>query len=79
MEEVIPSNRGEQPYIQSWGGGTSLMGGIHEGTSCFNIKSIKYYEDPLDFVHVRHNFLTRINDYDFEICGEECFDDVYSL
>jgi hypothetical protein len=78
-EEVIPSNRGEQPYIQSWGGGTSLMGGIHEGTSCFNIKSIKYYEDPLDFVHVRHNFLTRINDYDFEICGEECFDDVYSL
>lgn len=78
-EEVIPSDRGVQPYIQSWGGGTGLMGTLHEGVSCFNIKSIKYYEEPLDFVHVRHNFLTRIDSYDFEICGEDCSDDVYSL
>ena len=74
-EEVVPSNRGNQPFIQSWGGGTGLMNSIHSGVSCFNIKSIKYYEEPLDFVHVRHNFLTRINDYDFYICGENCQDE----
>lgn len=75
-EEIIPSDRGTQPFIQSWGGGTGLMGGIHEGVSCFNVKSIKYYEEPLDFVHVRHNFLTRLNQYDFFICGVNCYDEV---
>lgn len=74
-EEVVPSNRGTQPFIQSWGGGTGLMGGIHSGISCFNMKSIKYYEEPLDFIHVRHNFLTRLNSYDFFICGQECEDE----
>ena len=78
-EEVIPSDRGLQPYIQSWGGGTGLMNFIHQGTSCFEIKNIKYYEEPLDFVHVRHNFLTRLNYYDFEICGETCVDDVFGV
>jgi hypothetical protein len=78
-EEIIPSSRGVQPFIQSWGGGTGLMGGIHSGTSCFNIKTIKYYEEPLDFVHVRHNFLTRLNEYDFEICGLSCSDDVFGI
>jgi hypothetical protein len=78
-EEVIPSERGVQPYIQSWGGGTGLMNGIHQGVSCFDIKSIKYYEEPLDFVHVRHNFLTRLGNYDFEICGLKCVDDVFGV
>jgi hypothetical protein len=78
-EEIIPSDRGEQPYIQSWGGGTGLMNGIHNGVSCFNIKSIKYYEEPLDFVHVRHNFITRLNNYNFEICGDDCVDDITAL
>jgi hypothetical protein len=78
-EEVIPSERGRQPFIQSWGGGTGLMNNVHDGVSCFNIKSIKYYEEPLDFIHVRHNFLTRINQYDFDICGDECFDSVIGL
>ena len=75
-EEVIPSSRGVQPFIQSWGGGTGLMNNIHAGVCCFNMKSIKYYEEPLDFVHVRHNFLTRLNDYDFFICGGDCVDDI---
>ena len=75
-EEVIPSSRGVQPFIQSWGGGTGLMGGIHEGVCSFNIKSIKYYEEPLDFVHVNHNFIRRLNQYDFFICGGVCEDNV---
>jgi hypothetical protein len=74
-EEVVPSNRGSQPFIQSWGGGTGLMDSIHNGVSCFNIKSIKYYEEPLNFIRVRHNFITRINQYDFFICGENCQDE----
>ena len=78
-EEVIPSERGVQPYIQSWGGGTGLMENFHNGVCCFNIKSIKYYEEPLDFLHVRHNFLTRLGQYDFFICGEPCEDDIYSI
>jgi hypothetical protein len=78
-EEVISSDRGNQPFIQSWGGGTGLMGGVHEGVCCFNIKSIKYYEEPLDFPHVRHNFLTRLNQYDFFICGILCKDDIIGL
>ena len=75
-EEIIPSERGVQPFIQSWGGGTGLMNNIHSGVSCFNIKSIKYYEEPLDFVHVRHNFITRLNQYDFFICGEPCVESI---
>jgi hypothetical protein len=78
-EEVIPSQRGVQPFIQSWGGGTGLMNNLHNGISCFNIKSIKYYEEPLDFVHVKHNFLTRLNIYDFFICGDDCQDYVYGI
>ena len=77
FEEVIPSKRGYQPYIQSWGGGTGLMDNYHNGVCCFNIKTIKYYEEPLDFVHVNHNFITRMNEFDFEICGVSCNPDIY--
>jgi hypothetical protein len=78
-EEVVPSTRGEQPFIQSWGAGTGLMGNIHNGICCFRMKAIKYYEEPLDFVHVRYNFLTRIEDYDFYICGVNCKDNLSGL
>jgi hypothetical protein len=78
-EEIIPSTRGVQPFIQSWGAGTGLMGNIHNGICCFKMKTVKYYEEPLDFVHVRHNFLTRIDDYDFYICGLGCVDDLSGL
>jgi len=79
-EEIIPSKRGSQPFIQSWGGGTGLMGGIHSGVSCFNIKSIKYFEEPLDFIHVRHHYLTSIKPY-FDIieCGVKCVDNLSAL
>lgn len=75
-EEVISSTRGEQPFIQSWGGGTSLMEGIHEGVCCFNMKSIKYYEEPLDFIHINHNFSIMKSQYDFYICGVGCEEDI---
>lgn len=78
FEEIIPSDRGLQPFIQSWGGGTSLVGDLHRGVCRFNIKSIKYYEEPLDYLHIKYNFKNRINNYDFYICGESeiCQDDI---
>ena len=41
-EEVIPSDRGIQPFIQSWGGGTGEMNNIHNGVCMFDIKNIEY-------------------------------------
>jgi hypothetical protein len=76
-EEIIPSDRGTQPFIQSWGGGTGLMGGIHSGVCCFNIKSIKYFEEPLNFPRVKHHYLTEIKP-NFEIveCGSVCENEI---
>lgn len=77
-EEIIPSYRDNQEMVQSWGGGRDyLTGYLSQSVCCFNMVSIKYYEEPLDFVHVKHNFRTRLNDFDFEICNEPCVDDVY--
>ena len=76
-EEVIPSYRNNQTLIQSWGGGYSYSHfGPDQHTCGFNIKSAKYYEEPLDFVHVKHNFNTRLGDYDFEICSPVCVEDM---
>jgi hypothetical protein len=69
-EEIIPSDRGTQPFIQSWGGGTGLMNNLHNGVCSFNIKKIKYFEEPLDFVHVRHHFRNQIlPNYTITNCG----------
>jgi hypothetical protein len=77
-EEIIPSYRDNQTIIQSWGGGYNYTYFGNTSKTCgFNIKSALYYEEPLDFVHVKHNFRTRLNDFDFEICNSPCVDDVY--
>ena len=52
------------------------MNDLHNGVCCFNMKTIKYYEEPLDFIHVKHNFRT-LTGYTFEICNAPCVDDVY--
>ena len=80
-EEVIPSTRGYQPMIQSWAGGTQYSGGIHNtGISCFNFKRVRYYEEPLNFVRVRHNYLvdTKPN-YNIIECVENCADSMVGL
>ena len=73
FEEVIASNIGIQPYIQSWGGVNNESG----GACCFNIKSIKYFEEPLSFPRVKHHYITEIKP-NFEIveCGVECVDEL---
>ena len=75
-EEIIPSYRDNQTLIQSWGGGYDYYySGPTTSTCGFDIKSVKYYEEPLDFVHVKHNFNTTTG-YTFEICNPPCVDDV---
>lgn len=74
-EEVIPSNRGELPFIQSWGGMIHPIS-TYNGKCKFNIKQIKYYETPLDFIEVRNSFINEISEYDFSICETICNDDV---
>jgi len=77
-EEIIPSYRNEQTLIQSWGGGYNYTYFGNTSKTCdFIIKSVKYYEEPLDFIHVKHNFRT-LTGYTFEICNDPCVDDVRS-
>lgn len=80
-EEVIPSTRGYQPLIQSWGSGTEFSGGIHnQGTSCFNFKRIKYFEEPLNFVRTRHHYLVNTKPfYSIVECNGLCPDDVIGI
>jgi hypothetical protein len=76
-EEIIPSYRDNQTIIQSWGGGYNYTFFGNTSKTCgFNIKSALYYEEPLDFIHVKHNFRT-LTGYTFEICNAPCVDDVY--
>jgi hypothetical protein len=75
-EEIIPSSRGHQPFIQSWGNGTEYSGGIHnKGISCFNFKQIKFFEEPLNFLRVKHHYLVnnKVN-YEINECVSNCSD-----
>jgi hypothetical protein len=78
FEEVILSQRGIQPFIQSWGRGTTGSGGVHDrGRSCFNFKRIKYFDEPLNFVHVKHHYLSEIKpNYNIIECVADCLDTV---
>lgn len=56
FEETILSDRGEQPYIMSWGGGTGLMNDIHLGSSKTELRSVRYFTEPLQPLYVKHNY-----------------------
>jgi hypothetical protein len=78
-EEVIPSKRGIQPFIQSWGGGTGEMNNVHKGVCKFNIKNIEYYDEPLNFITIKKQFTEKYTNYDFEICGDICYDSLVNI
>jgi len=72
-EEIVPSKRGFQPFIQSWGGGTTGSGNIHVGTTSFNLKTIKYIEQPLNALEVKHHYITQVKPYyDIVECQDPC-------
>ena len=67
-EEVIPSLRdSSNPISQIWG----------RDVSTYTIKRVKYFEEPLDFVHVRHHYLTSIKPfYTINECQQKCSPDI---
>lgn len=73
-EEIIPSLReSDNPIIQVWGGGTSGIQSIHTGNTEFNIYQIKYFEEPLNFLNVKHHYRTTIKpNYNIVECNEDC-------
>ena len=75
-EEVIPSLRkSENDIIQKWGEGTTAYNTIHTGTNLFEIKKVKYFEEPLNFPQVKHHYLTEIKpNFNITECNEDCLD-----
>ena len=80
-EEVIPSLReSENQITQIWGGGTDGIQSLHTGNTQFNVYQIKYFEEPLNFVHVKHHYRTSIKpNYDIIECNEDCLDTLYGV
>lgn len=78
-EEIIPSQRNsENPLLQIWGGGMTGSGDIHEGDTQFNVKKVQYFEEPLNFLNVRHQYLTLIKEnFSINECISNCVDVVY--
>jgi hypothetical protein len=76
-EEIVPSNRGFQPFVQSWGGGASGSGGIHEGVTEFNLKRIKYIEEPLNALEVKHHYVVSTSPFfDITECVSPCVETI---
>lgn len=73
-EEIIPSLReSDNPIIQVWGGGTSGIQSIHTGNTEFNLYQVKYFEEPLNFLNVKHHYRTSIKpNYNIVECNEDC-------
>lgn len=72
-EEVIPSNRGVQPLIQSWGGGPYIFSQINFKLCYFIVKSFRYYETPLLATEIKKDFNYDKTFFNFEICGNKCY------
>lgn len=75
-EEVIPSLRSStNQIVQIWGGGTTGSGEIHVGNPTIQLKRVKYFEEPLDYVHVHHHYLVSIKtNYNINECQTDCTD-----
>jgi hypothetical protein len=75
-EEVIPSIReSENSLVQIYGGGTDGYNSLHTGNTEFSMIQVKYFEEPLDFVNVRHYYKTIIKpNFNITECFSECED-----
>ena len=80
-EEVIPNKRDSTNSIyQIFGGGTTGSGNLHLSNCEFDMRSIKYFEEPLDYPNIRHHFLTTIKPYyDIFECGDVCVETISSF
>lgn len=80
-EEVIPSKRGgDNEIVQIFGGGTNGFLNIHSGDTTFNILDVKYFEEPLHPLNVKHYYLTEIKpNYNINECEVLCVEDIYAF
>ena len=71
FEEVIPSPRKSSiPMVQIWG----------DSDLKYITKKIQYYEEPLDFVHVRHHYRTEIeSNFNIVDCLIPCVNNIELL
>lgn len=53
-EEIIPRSVDDFPFVQLLGGGIDVTN-EYFSESMFNIKNVKYYEEPLNFILIKHN------------------------
>ena len=77
-EEIIPSQRNSSNGIyQILGGGTTGYVDIHDGNTKFNLIKFQYYEEPLDFAHVKHHYMSEIkHNFNITECQNECNDNL---
>lgn len=77
-EEVILSDRGHQPFIQQWGGPVVLNNLYNtEKEFLFNLKHVSYFEEPLNYIHIKHHYKTTIvNNYNINECNIDCEDNI---
>ena len=71
FEEVIPSPRQSSlPMVQIWG----------DSSTKYVTKKIQYFEEPLDFVHVKHHFITETQpNFNVVQCYTPCIDNIEIL
>ena len=75
-EEIVPREY-ENPIVQIWGGGTTGSGNLHTGTTEFNLKHVKYFENPLTFPEIWHHYNVSIKpNYNINECKAECIDNI---
>lgn len=80
-EEIIPSERNSYNGIyQIWGGGSTGYVTSYDGDTTFNLKKIQYFEEPLNFVHVKHHYLNEITPNNNIVeCQSVCDDNLFSF
>jgi hypothetical protein len=79
-EEIVLSDRGFQPFVQSVGGGVTGSGGLHEGVCCFTIKDATYFEEAMSFADIHDRYVYDVKPlFDITECNSPCADDLYRV
>lgn len=80
-EEIIPSERLSTNIIaQIFGGGTNNSGGLHSGNTSFNLKQVKYFEEPLSYPRIKHNYITSIKpNFTISECNDVCTEEIVGV
>lgn len=77
-EEIIPSERlSGNTIVQVWGGGTTGSANLHTGTTEFNLKRIKYFNEPLNYPNIYHHYIVSTKpNFNINECNSVCNDNV---